>query len=137
MLSLHLAIRTANIVADVACCIWQGLRHTLSAVSQPARLLCSTGLYVPTPWTQLVDLLICLGCRAGLDAPNASPTDVAKFTVQTVLNTVPPAVPGIHFLSGGMSEEESTLNLQALQVRFSPGLCCLMCMSLGPIAGMM
>ena len=33
-----------------------------------------------------------------------------------MLRTIPPAVPGIHFLSGGMSEEESTLNLQALQV---------------------
>eukprot|EP00878_Enallax_costatus_P047310 GHUV01057820.1.p1 GENE.GHUV01057820.1~~GHUV01057820.1.p1 ORF type:complete len:102 (-),score=10.56 GHUV01057820.1:45-350(-) len=29
--------------------------------------------------------------------------------------SVPASVPGIHFLSGGMSEEESTLNLQALQ----------------------
>ena len=92
---------------------------------------------VCAPTLALVDLLMCLGCCAGLDAPNASPTDVAKFTVQTVLNTVPPAVPGIHFLSGGMSEEESTLNLQALQVRSLPGLCCLRCISLGPIAGMM
>lgn len=32
-----------------------------------------------------------------------------------MLRSIPPAVPGIHFLSGGMSEEESTLNLQALQ----------------------
>lgn len=30
--------------------------------------------------------------------------------------TIPPAVPGIHFLSGGMGEEEATLNLQQLQV---------------------
>ena len=59
---------------------------------------------------------------AGLDAPTASPTDVAKFTVQTMLNSVPPSVPGIHFLSGGMSEEESTLNLQALQVGPDPPL---------------
>eukprot|EP00892_Ulva_mutabilis_P010655 jgi/Ulvmu1/7962/UM004_0195.1 len=51
----------------------------------------------------------------GLDAPVASPEDVAKFTVRTMLRSIPPAVPGIHFLSGGMSEEESTLNLQALQ----------------------
>lgn len=29
-----------------------------------------------------------------------------------MLRSIPPAVPGIHFLSGGMSEEESTLNLQ-------------------------
>ena len=33
-----------------------------------------------------------------------------------MLRGVPAAVPGIHFLSGGMSEEEATLNLQALQV---------------------
>ena len=68
---------------------------------------------------------------AGLDAPTASPTDVARFTVQTMLNSVPPAVPGIHFLSGGMSEEESTLNLQALQVRHgTPVVCCISSMSL-------
>lgn len=52
----------------------------------------------------------------GLDAPSASPEDVAKYTVRTMLRTIPGAVPGIHFLSGGMSAEESTLNLQALQV---------------------
>jgi fructose-bisphosphate aldolase class I len=54
-------------------------------------------------------------CLPGLDAPTASPAEVAKYTVRTMLRTIPPAVPGIHFLSGGMSEEESTLNLQALQ----------------------
>lgn len=48
----------------------------------------------------------------GLDAPVASPEEVAKFTVRTMLRSIPPAVPGIHFLSGGMSEEESTTNLQ-------------------------
>lgn len=51
----------------------------------------------------------------GLDAPVATPEEVAKFTVRTMLRSIPPAVPGIHFLSGGMSEEESTTNLQALQ----------------------
>lgn len=54
-------------------------------------------------------------CLPGLDAPSASPEEVAKYTTQTMLRTIPAAVPGIHFLSGGMSEEESTLNLQALQ----------------------
>jgi fructose-bisphosphate aldolase class 1 len=54
-------------------------------------------------------------CLPGLDAPTASPETVAKYTVRTMLRSIPPAVPGIHFLSGGMSEEESTLNLQALQ----------------------
>lgn len=51
----------------------------------------------------------------GLDAPTPSPEEVAKYTVRTMYRSVPPAVPGIHFLSGGMSEEEATLNLQALQ----------------------
>jgi fructose-bisphosphate aldolase class I len=54
-------------------------------------------------------------CLPGLDAPTASPAEVAKYTTRTMLRTIPAAVPGIHFLSGGMSEEESTLNLQALQ----------------------
>ena len=60
-------------------------------------------------------LRVCLSV-AGLDAPSASPKEVAHWTTQTMLRGVPAAVPGIHFLSGGMSEEEATLNLQALQV---------------------
>jgi fructose-bisphosphate aldolase class I len=54
-------------------------------------------------------------CLPGLDAPNASPEEVAKYTTRTMLRSVPASVPGIHCLSGGMSSEESTLNLQALQ----------------------
>eukprot|EP00608_Synchroma_pusillum_P003888 CAMPEP_0198425340 /NCGR_PEP_ID=MMETSP1452-20131203/4495_1 /TAXON_ID=1181717 /ORGANISM="Synchroma pusillum, Strain CCMP3072" /LENGTH=402 /DNA_ID=CAMNT_0044145695 /DNA_START=17 /DNA_END=1225 /DNA_ORIENTATION=+ len=50
----------------------------------------------------------------GLDLGVPPPEEVAKYTVQVMKRTVPAAVPGIHFLSGGMSEEESTLNLQAL-----------------------
>lgn len=42
----------------------------------------------------------------------ASPQLVAEVTTRTMMRSIPPAVPGIHFLSGGMSEEESTLNLQ-------------------------
>lgn len=54
-------------------------------------------------------------CLPGLDAEPASPQEVAKYTTRTMMRTIPASVPGIHFLSGGMSEEESTLNLQALQ----------------------
>ena len=54
-------------------------------------------------------------CLPGLDAEPAAPATVAAYTTRTMLRSIPPAVPGIHFLSGGMSEEESTLNLQALQ----------------------
>ena len=64
---------------------------------------------------------------AGLDVPTPAPADVARHTVRTMLRAVPPAVPGIHFLSGGMSEEESTLNLQArahAAPRASPGWRC-------------
>jgi len=39
---------------------------------------------------------------------------VAKYTVQTLQRTVPPAVPGINFLSGGQSEVDATLHLNAI-----------------------
>jgi len=40
--------------------------------------------------------------------------DNAKATVQALKRSVPSAVPGIMFLSGGQSEEEATLNLNAI-----------------------
>jgi fructose-bisphosphate aldolase class 1 len=40
--------------------------------------------------------------------------DCGVAVVSSAFCSIPAAVPGIHFLSGGMSEEESTLNLQAL-----------------------
>lgn len=39
---------------------------------------------------------------------------VAKATVQALQRSVPPAVPGITFLSGGQTEEEATVHLNAL-----------------------
>jgi fructose-bisphosphate aldolase class I len=51
----------------------------------------------------------------GLDAPVASPEQVAAATTQALARTIPPAVPGIHFLSGGMSEYESSVNLLEMQ----------------------
>lgn len=54
----------------------------------------------------------------GLDAPVAPKEEVAKYTVQVMRRTIPAAVPGIHFLSGGMGEEEATLNLQQLQIEY-------------------
>lgn len=46
------------------------------------------------------------------DRPSAEST--AALTLQTILRCVPPAVPGIMFLSGGMSESDATQNLHAL-----------------------
>ncbi|KFO60536.1 Fructose-bisphosphate aldolase B [Corvus brachyrhynchos] len=40
--------------------------------------------------------------------------DIAIATVTTLLRTVPAAVPGICFLSGGQSEEEASVNLNAM-----------------------
>jgi fructose-bisphosphate aldolase class I len=50
----------------------------------------------------------------GSDAPKVSPEIIAKFTVRALQRTTPPAVPGIMFLSGGQSEEEATVNLNAM-----------------------
>lgn len=39
---------------------------------------------------------------------------VALATRQTLLRTVPPAVKGIFFLSGGLKDDEATQNLNAI-----------------------
>jgi fructose-bisphosphate aldolase class I len=52
--------------------------------------------------------------QAGID-------DVAARTVQCLLRSVPAAVPGIMFLSGGQSEEVATAHLNAMNASF-PGL---------------
>lgn len=44
----------------------------------------------------------------------ATPQQIATATVTALLRTVPPAVPGITFLSGGQSEEEASVNLDAI-----------------------
>ncbi|URD83246.1 fructose-bisphosphate aldolase, cytoplasmic [Musa troglodytarum] len=49
-----------------------------------------------------------------LDAAKVAPEVVVEYTVRTLLRTVPAAVPVIVFLSGGQSEEEATLNLNAM-----------------------
>lgn len=52
---------------------------------------------------------------SGSDAPNrANAAEVAEQTVQCFLQTVPAAVPGIAFLSGGQGDEEATVNLDAI-----------------------
>jgi fructose-bisphosphate aldolase class I len=52
---------------------------------------------------------------SGSDAPNrASAAEVARQTVDCFLETVPAAVPGIAFLSGGQGDEESIVNLDEI-----------------------
>uniref|UniRef100_A0A3Q2LD29 Fructose-bisphosphate aldolase n=2 Tax=Equus TaxID=9789 RepID=A0A3Q2LD29_HORSE len=43
-----------------------------------------------------------------------SPEEIAMATVTALRRSVPPAVPGVTFLSGGQSEEEASLNLNAI-----------------------
>uniref|UniRef100_A0A0K8S3Z1 Fructose-bisphosphate aldolase n=1 Tax=Lygus hesperus TaxID=30085 RepID=A0A0K8S3Z1_LYGHE len=51
----------------------------------------------------------------GMQCPNrARPEEVARATCLAFSRTVPAAVAGITFLSGGQSEEEATLNLDAI-----------------------
>ena len=52
---------------------------------------------------------------------HATVEDVAKMTVDCFLNTVPAAVPGIAFLSGGQSDELATAHLNAMnQIEGTP-----------------
>lgn len=52
---------------------------------------------------------------SGKSADNrAGPQRVAEATVACLLETVPAAVPGILFLSGGQSDEEATVNLDSI-----------------------
>ena len=55
----------------------------------------------------------------GLNCPTQESLDeVADFTVNSLLRTVPAAVPGIAFLSGGQSGELASARLSAMNVRF-------------------
>ena len=50
----------------------------------------------------------------GKDCRVADPGEIAEATLRVLRRTVPAAVPSINFLSGGMSPEESTINLNAI-----------------------
>lgn len=50
----------------------------------------------------------------------ASPQEVASYTIKMLRRRVPPAIPGIMFLSGGQSELEATLNLNAMNQEPNP-----------------
>jgi fructose-bisphosphate aldolase, class I len=55
---------------------------------------------------------------SGYDSPNQADVDiVADETIKALRNTVPAAVPGVVFLSGGMSDEDATARLNAMNQR--------------------
>lgn len=49
-----------------------------------------------------------------------TPQQIADYTLKLLQRRVPPAVPGIMFLSGGQSEVEATLNLNAMNQSPNP-----------------
>lgn len=61
--------------------------------------------------TLLKPNMVLPGAQSG---KKASPNEVASYTLRALQRTVPPAVAGIVFLSGGQGEEEATLNLNAM-----------------------
>lgn len=50
----------------------------------------------------------------GFSAPRATAQEVGWYTLRTLRRTMPPALCGVNFLSGGFSEEESTVYLDAM-----------------------
>merc|ERR1712003_341676 len=61
--------------------------------------------------------------KNGINGTRADTETVAKLTVQTLLRTVPPAMPGIFFLSGETAldednEEVATINLNKMNEKF-------------------
>merc|ERR1712100_902168 len=61
--------------------------------------------------------------KNGIEGPKASTEQIATLTVQTLLNTVPPSMPGIFFLSGETAlnednEEVATINLSKMNELF-------------------
>jgi len=52
---------------------------------------------------------------SGKSAQNrATPAEVGRYTVDCFKSVLPPALPGVVFLSGGQSDEEATVNLNAI-----------------------
>merc|ERR1712079_290784 len=65
--------------------------------------------------------------KNGLAGPKADAEAIATLTVQALLRTVPPAMPGIFFLSGETAldednEETATINLNAMNKNFKSKL---------------
>ena len=52
---------------------------------------------------------------SGSDASEDDAETVARMTVETLLRCVPAAVPGIVFLSGGLSEDQASTYLNEMQ----------------------
>jgi fructose-bisphosphate aldolase, class I len=91
---------------------YDATKRTLAAVYNQLRLQ-----RVYLPGTILKPNMVLSGKDAAKRAPAE---DVARMTVECFKETVPAAVPGIAFLSGGQGDEESVVNLDAIN-RYAAG----------------
>jgi fructose-bisphosphate aldolase, class I len=94
--------------------------HTIEESAQ------ATGRALQAVYTELHDQRIDLAgtllkpnmVLSGYDAAGRSgPADVAERTLECLYRHVPAAVPGIVFLSGGQSDEDATLHLNAMNAK--------------------
>jgi fructose-bisphosphate aldolase class I len=69
---------------------------------------------VDLPGTLLKPNMVLSGKKCPVQA---GPDEVAAATIRCFLETVPAAVPGIVFLSGGQTDEQATANLNAMNAR--------------------
>lgn len=85
--------------------------ETAEAVTKEVLVACYKALHdhhVLLEGTLLKPNMVRSGSSASVQAPL---TDVAAATLRVLRRTVPTAVPGIVFLSGGMTEEDATTAL--------------------------
>jgi fructose-bisphosphate aldolase class I len=91
--------------------------HTLDACEDAtARILRATFSQLRQHRLDLAGTLLKVNMvLSGKDAPEqATQAEVAEATVRCLMATVPPEVPGVVFLSGGMSDEDATIRLNEM-----------------------
>ena len=91
----HSIARCAEVTEEVLHAVFHALhRHCV----QPELMLLKPSMVVP----------------GKEHAVQAAPTEVAQWTLRTLKRTVPAAVGGVFFLSGGQTPQEATANLDAM-----------------------
>jgi len=88
---------------EVAAAVTQRVQAAVVKFCHDYRLLWEGALLKPS--------MVLTGSESG---QKVTPEEVAKHTVAVLARCIPPALPGIMFLSGGQSEEEGALNLNAI-----------------------
>ncbi|GMY12177.1 fructose-bisphosphate aldolase 1, chloroplastic isoform X1 [Fagus crenata] len=78
------------------------------------------GIDNPLKWRRKCGLRSSSTLLRTMSCLKATPKQVAEYTLRLLHQRIPPAVPGIMFLSGGQSEVKATLNLNAMNQAPNP-----------------